>query len=153
PTALEAVVKGAFQVAEIRDITKIIYAAGFARERLSALAPFVAREAEAGDDVALKIMTDAANELARLALAVVRRIAPPNEAISIHPTGGVFKAGAVLERPFAAAVHRGWPTAEIRAPRYPPVVGALLLARRAYPSPIDAHWFQRIDQTLERNRL
>jgi N-acetylglucosamine kinase-like BadF-type ATPase len=153
PTTLEAVVKGAFQVPTIRDITKIIYATGFARERLSALAPLVAREAEAGDIAALKIITDAANELAQMALAVVCRLVPSNEAISIYPTGGVFKAGAVLEGPFAAAIHRGWPAAEIKEPRYPPVVGALLLARRAYPLPIEAHWFQRIDETLERNRL
>jgi N-acetylglucosamine kinase-like BadF-type ATPase len=150
PTSLEAIVRDTFQVARIRDITTILYAAGFARERISALAPLVAREAEAGDLVALRIMTDAANELARMALAVVRRIAVADETISIYPTGGVFKAGAILKRPFAAAIHHDWPTAAISMPRYPPVVGALLLARRTCDPPPDARWWQRVRETLQR---
>ncbi|HXT37446.1 MAG TPA: BadF/BadG/BcrA/BcrD ATPase family protein, partial [Chloroflexota bacterium] len=109
PTTLEAIVRDTFQVARIPDITTIVYAAGFARERLSALAPFVAREAAAGDRVALLIITDVAHELARLALAVARGIATTNEPISIYPTGGVFKAGPILARPFADAIRRGWP--------------------------------------------
>ncbi|HVC79735.1 MAG TPA: BadF/BadG/BcrA/BcrD ATPase family protein [Chloroflexota bacterium] len=152
-TTLAAIIKDTFHIARIPDITKIVYAAGFARERLSALAPFVAREAEAGDSVSLRIITDAANELARLALAVARGIATTNEPISIYPTGGVFKAGAILARPFADAIYRGWPTAVVRIPSYPPVVGALLLARRACGSPIDARWFQRVAETLERGRV
>jgi glucosamine kinase len=150
PTSLEAIVKDAFHVANIRDLTKIVYAAGFERERLSALTPLVVREAEAGDAVALSILTYAARELAVMALAVVRDIATAGETIAIYPTGGVFKAGAILERPFAAEVLRGWPTAEIKRPSFPPVVGALLLARRAYASPIDAQWFERVGETLDR---
>ncbi len=152
-TTLMSIVMDSFHLTTMRDITKIIYAAGFARERIAALAPLVAREAESGDCVSLSIMTGAANELARLALAVVRDLTLANGAVSIYPTGGVFKAGDILGRPFAAAVHAGWPTAEVRLPRYPPVIGSLLLARQACGSPIDGRWFQRVDETLERGQL
>jgi N-acetylglucosamine kinase-like BadF-type ATPase len=151
PTSLEAIVRDAFHVDKVRDLTKVVYAAGFARERLSALTPLVVREAEAGDAVALSILTYAARELAVMALAVVRDIATAGETIAIYPTGGVFKAGAILERPFAAEVLRGWPAADIRTPSYPPVIGALLLALRALGTPIDARWFQRVDATLDRS--
>lgn len=147
-TTLEAVICDTFNLVEVRTITRVVYAAGFARERLAALAPLVAREAAAGDAVASQIMQEAGHELAQLALAVLRRLGAGDESLAVYPTGGVFRAGAVVERPFAAALQQGWPRAEVRSAKYPPVVGALLVARDLCGLSGDPAWLENMERTI-----
>lgn len=149
-TALLAVVEGAFGLTTMREITRVVYAAGFSRDRLSLLAPKVAAVAQAGDAVATRIMRAAGEELARTALATVRKIHAPGDPADVFLTGGVFGAGDVLLGPFRAALTAGWPGATARSPRFPPAVGGLILARRNLDMPVDGLWLDTIERTAPR---
>jgi len=150
PTALTRIVRAAFDVEEMRGVTRIIYRAGFSRERISRLAPEVARAARNGDATAQRIMRTAGEELGLVALAVIRQVHAPGEAVAVYPTGGVFAAGDLILKPFRATLHAAWPAATVRSPRFPPVVGALVLARRAAGREADEDWLGRVAASLPR---
>ncbi|MCD6058832.1 MAG: putative N-acetylglucosamine kinase [Thermomicrobiales bacterium] len=147
-TSLRQTVLAHFGIAGIREIPRVVYEAGFARERIALLAPAVAAAAREGDEQALRILARAGHELATTALGVVRQLFQPGDAVGVYLTGGVFNAGAPLVDPFHAALHEGWPAAKARSPRFPPVVGGLILAARAIGQPADDSWLDTVAATL-----
>ena len=148
PTVLQGIVERHFGIGTMREITRIVYAAGFSRDRLSLLAPEVASAAREGDAVAIRIMRTAGEELARTALATVRKLFEPGQPVDVFLTGGVFGAGDVLRGPFRATLTQGWPDATDRDPRFPPAVGGLIVARRQLGQEIDEAWLQTVERTL-----
>ena len=148
PTALLEAVCAHFAVPEVRQITRVVYRDGFSRERISLLAPAVVAAAAAGDAVAARILAGAAADLADTALGVVRQVFAPGDPVAVYPTGGVFAAGPPILGPFKAALAAGWPAAEVRAPRFPPAVGALIAARRLLDLPADEAWLATVGATL-----
>lgn len=149
PTALEAIVCEHFGISRMREIPRVVYRAGFSREQISLLAPKVADAARSGDAQAREILADAGRSLALTATGVLRQLYEPGESVAVYMTGGVFKAGDLLLDPFRSALASGWPGAEPREPRFPPVVGALILAARAIGRPTDEAWLDRVSATLE----
>lgn len=147
-TVLEVLVREELSLTSIREITGVVYDAGFTRDRLSRLAPQVVQAANAGDLVAQRIVLHAARELARMSLAVVRQVACPGEGVPVYVTGGVFRAGGTILAPFEEYLRREWPAAEVREPQFPPVVGALIQARRALGLNGAGEWLDKVRQSL-----
>jgi N-acetylglucosamine kinase-like BadF-type ATPase len=147
-TALTAIVTEHFAVERVRLLPRVIYEAGFSRERISLLSPKVTTAAQEGDAAAIDILRNAGEELARTALGVIRQLFAPGTSVSVYMTGGVFQAGALLLDPFRMLLQRTWPTAEPREPRFPPAVGALILAAQSAGIPVDAAWLERVATTL-----
>ncbi len=141
-TALEDVIRGTFGLQEVRDITRLVYEQGFSRTMLANLAPVVAALAGVGDDVAGQIMMDAGHELGRAAVAVARTLEMTSPAV--YTAGGVFSAGEVVQGPFRQTVRDALPHAIVGPASHPPVVGAVLLARRAGGRLDDATWLTRV---------
>lgn len=127
-TTLAARVRSAFGIEDLARIKEIVYAPGFRRDRIAALAPLVMEEARAGDAPAIVIVTRAARELAVAAIAVANKLFPELPA-SVYPVGGVFRAGAIILESFHGALAER-PDLAIGVPARPPVVGALILALR-----------------------
>ncbi len=150
PTMLQEVVAEHFEVERIRQLPRIIYAAAFSRERISLLAPKVVQAAEAGDPAANDIVRNAGEELARMALGVIRQLFAPGTAVDIYLTGGVFRAGPLLLEPFRSLLQREWPEATPREPRFPPAAGALILAARSIGIAVDEAWLDSVAASLER---
>ena len=88
-----------FGIAAMREIPRVVYEAGFSRERISLLAPAVAAAARDGRRRALRIMARAGQELATTALGVIRQLFQPGDAVDVYLTGGVFNAGAPCSIP------------------------------------------------------
>ncbi len=147
-TVLETIVRAEFSLISMLEIIRVVYDAGFSRDRLSRLAPRVVDAAKDGDMVAHRILIHAARELARTSVAVVRRIAEPGEGVPVYVTGGVFGAGSMILAPFEEHLRREWPTAEIRAPDFPPVVGALIQAHQAAYPDTGNEWLEKVRGTL-----
>ncbi len=147
-TTLQEIVAEHFEVERVRQLPRIIYAAGFSRERISLLAPKVVVAAEAGDAAAIEIIQNAGEELARIALGVMRQLFAPGTAVAVYKTGGVFRAGELLMDPFRTVLFRDWPEAEPREPRFPPAAGALILAAQSVGISIDAAWLDTVAATL-----
>jgi glucosamine kinase len=152
-TALHGVVCAHFAIPEMRAIPRVVYRAGFPREQISLLAPKVTAAAHDGDRIAQRILAAAGEELAVTALGVIRQLFQEEDSVTVYLTGGVFNAGERLLGPFREALHAGWPTAEARAPEYPPAVGGLILAARTAGQETDALWFHQIRATLAESGL
>jgi N-acetylglucosamine kinase-like BadF-type ATPase len=150
PTVLTDVVVEYFEVDRVRELPRIIYAAGFSRERISLLAPRVVQAADAGDAAAIEIMQDAGEELARTALGVMRQLFVPGTEVAVYMTGGVFKSGTLLLDPFRSRLHQEWPEADPREPRFPPAVGALIMAAQSAGIAVDEVWLDKVEATLDR---
>lgn len=147
-TGLAPMVRDAFGLGAVRDVTQVVYHADFARDRVSLLAPRVAALAIAGDRVAAAIFEQAGIELATVAVAVLERIAPSGAAMAVYLTGGVFAAGRIVRTPFETELARVRPAATIREPAFPPVVGSLILAARLAGVATDERWFENVAASL-----
>lgn len=148
PTALLEAVLAHFEVPQVREITRIVYRAGFSRERISLLAPAVVAAAEEGDAEAARILAGAGKALAETALGVVRQLFQLGEDVAVYPTGGVFAAGPPILGPFVGQIAAAWPEAEIREPRFPPAVGGLIAARRLLGLPPHETWLGTVEASL-----
>jgi glucosamine kinase len=148
PTALEDIVKAHFAIPTMKQITRIVYRAGFSREQISLLSPLVAQAARDGDAPAQAIMEYAGTELALTALGVIRQLFSRGDRVGVYLTGGVFTAGPVVLNPLRTTLDNGWPTAETFDPRFPPAVGGLILAARSLGQTIDPSWLKSVATSL-----
>ena len=127
-TSLRARLLDATGSHNINHLMHRCYTPEFPRSRVAALSILVQHAAEAGDPAALKILDDAARELALLAVAVRGQLFRSSEPVAIAYSGGVFQSRIPL------ANFRRWIEAEkavrLVPIRYRPVVGALLEAYR-----------------------
>lgn len=129
------------QVRRQVPVEKDIYFAGYlqsdVRQDSSLLAQLqlaALRAAEQDDGTALAIYERAAAELAEMASAIRAQLDfPAGEPVTVSGSGGLFRAGEIIQRPFRAAMEAaGFQTAQ---PLYSPVIGALALAAEDHLPP------------------
>ena len=107
------------------------------RARVAALAPLVVEAARQGDAGAGEIVDDAAAELAGLVAATRQRLGyATGEPVPVSYSGGVFGAEEI-RRAFTRALAGRSVDYQVRAPLYPPVLGAALYAARLAGTPLD----------------
>ncbi len=94
---------------------------------VAALAPLVLTHAEMGDPVAADIVARACDELTLAAQTVIRRLRMENPPIAF--AGGLLTAPSLLSLTLCRALG----LSALPQPRYPPVIGAALLALSALP--------------------
>lgn len=126
-TAILPFVLEHFNIPTIRHLHGILYNEKFQRTMVSGLTVDVAKMADT-DGVARNIMTTAGDLLARMVVATIRQIHTEDDPVLVYPTGGVWRAGEVVLSPFRERLYRDWSTAEIHAPHFEPVFGALIRA-------------------------
>lgn len=97
------------------------------RARLASLAPQVFMIARRGDELALRIIHEAVDELAKCAEAVAKRLAF-DAAFQIAVVGGLTQAGDVFLEPLTDALRRRIPQAKRVPAALPAEIGAALLA-------------------------
>jgi len=140
-TALEQSLCALLKVRTMRDAVDVVYPhtkdfgagmnrSGFDKTAIARLAPLCTRTARQGDRVAKKIVYDAAHELAAMVHAVVARAGLSRMRFDCVLSGGAWKAGALIVRPFARAVRPHAPRVRFIRVRASPVTGALRLAQR-----------------------
>ncbi len=95
----------------------------------SLLFPAVQRCAEQGDALAREVLSAAANELAQLALTVVRKLWSQPAAVTIAMTGGVFAHSPEVRETFANILQTKHPSLILNTDLVEPVLGALELAK------------------------
>jgi N-acetylglucosamine kinase-like BadF-type ATPase len=111
------------------------YSPDWPRARVADLARTVSRIAEEGDPIALRLLHQAAQELALLAGSVRRQLWNEGDAggeaspVLVSWAGGVFESSSLRERfQMLMALEKN---AVCEPPRYGPAEGALLLAWQA----------------------
>jgi N-acetylglucosamine kinase-like BadF-type ATPase len=128
PTDLARLVPERLGVRRPIDVARRIYDGRMSDRRLEELAPLVFEVAGAGDAVARDIVDRLADELAAMAVAIVRQLRLARREVEVVLTGGVFRASdAAFYRRIETAVHAAVPRARITRLRDRPVLGSALL--------------------------
>jgi len=129
PTALRQALLGATASASANQVLHLFYTPEWPRSRVAALASLVDAAAGEGDAVALRVLENAAQELALLAASVRTQLWRPGETVEVAYIGGVFGSQPLLDRyRLLVEFEAGNRCA---APLHGPAEGALLEAIRS----------------------
>lgn len=134
---LHAVLRAHFTLDQDLDICAHVYGedAG-TRGELARLSVQVAQAAQQGDAVAAAIFARAGQELAGIAVALRTALGfADGQPVPLSYSGGAFSAGALLMRPFQAALAEASGDFDLRTPVHAPHYGAALYARQLASAP------------------
>ena len=136
-TSLERLVPAHFRLPRPASVTRALYDARIDEKRLGELAPVVFAAARRGDAVARAILDGLADELALMAIAMIRRTRIARRTFDVVLAGGVFANHDVgfFER-LAERVHAVAPGARLSPLDAPPVMGAALLGLEELNAPV-----------------
>ena len=128
-TLLAGELKKALGLANWDQLVQKVYRREIDREHISALCPLVFATARRGDGAARNIIAEAGSALGSQVSAVVRRLRLRG-AVALSCTGGVFKEREMLWPSMQRAVRGEVEMLRFTKPLLPPVLGAVLIARR-----------------------
>ena len=127
PTVLHDAVFKALQVGAVRELIGKIYAPGFGKREVAALAPLVGAAAEQGDAAALQIVEKAGRELALLVRPVAEKLGLQSARIAF--AGSVLQKCAPVRSAAQAQLQTLLPQLTLAEPQGDAAAGAVLLAR------------------------
>jgi N-acetylglucosamine kinase-like BadF-type ATPase len=128
-TALTERVLAHYGVERPRDLVRQIYEGGTRPSAIAALARDVGEAADAGDGIAGHLVTVAAQELAKAAASVAKRLATESEPVVL--SGGTLLGLGQLRRQLTRELSRLLPSAAVIPLDAQPALGAVHLARAA----------------------
>lgn len=145
---LHAILTEVFHLTSDLDLsTRIIADYAPERDLIAALSRHVAEAAQAGDAQAIGLFERAAAELALLASSLRTQLGfADDEVVRVSYSGGVFRAGDIILRPFARALADCGMRFELVRPQMGPGVGAAVYAAKMAGAPLS-------QQAVERLRL
>ncbi len=147
-TMLTGLVLEALGVEDAEGIIREVYVKGMSVKEIASLAPLVTLAAGKGDAVAGRLVDEAARLLAEHVWALAERLGlGSGEPVKVAPVGGVFEAGPVILEPFRRYVEERV-EAELVKPRFPPAVGALLIAYMESGVAVDDALLGRLEESL-----
>ena len=111
-------------------LRSVLYRSETKAKDIASFAPLVVAAACEGDAASVDILQTAGRELGLSAVAVVKALGLEDEEFDVAPCGSVFKAGQLVVGPFRSELLRAAPSARIVSPRFPAVIGALMIALR-----------------------
>lgn len=123
-----------------------VYGGEIGRERIAGLGPFVFEAARGGDGVAQQIVESAGMALGHQVRAVARRLKIAG-AVDLSGVGGVLKERDMLWPALERAAGRQMGELRWRTALLPPVMGAVLLARRQAGLGISEELIDRLVRT------
>lgn len=147
-TMLTGLVLEALGIDAPEDIIREVYVKGMSVKEIASLAPLVTLAAGKGDAVARRLIDEAARLLAEHVWALASRLGLGAEGpVKVAPVGGVFRAGKLILEPFKRYIEEKV-EAELIEPRFPPAVGALLIAYMESGIGVDEQLLGRLGETL-----
>ena len=135
-TPLESAVQRALGLDDMNAIMHRLYVAGMSRAEIAGLAPLVFAAAQAGDEVALGLVRQAAADLTACVVAVAGRLGFDG-GCEVALVGGLLQRSQLFERALDAALRARLPGCRCTFPELPPVLGAALLALQLLGVPAD----------------
>lgn len=132
-TSMTAPVLRHFGVSSPPELTTVIYDSsskekGEVPSKIAQLSPIAVKEAQEGDQVAARILCDAACELSKTAIAVIEQLKMEHDTFRVAYVGGVFEAGELILKPLRREIQKIAPNVEVAPPLDPPVIGAAKMA-------------------------
>jgi N-acetylglucosamine kinase-like BadF-type ATPase len=117
------------------------------RYEVATLCPIVVEVAQQGDWKAIEILQEAGYELARLGVAIIKRLGMESDEFAVVPFGGVFRAGELVLCSFRETILAAAPRAKVVKPQFEPMVGAVLLALSEIGVIVDDQIIEAIEQS------
>jgi len=148
-TSLATAIPAALGVADRKEVFRLVYVRGISRREIAALARVVNAEAEGGDTVATRCIEAAADELAEIALDVVRELGMGDLSFPVIPIGGVARGSRLWWQQVCQRISQ---VASGMAPLLPsvtPAAGAALLALREMGVAWTSQLLTRVAETEE----
>jgi N-acetylglucosamine kinase-like BadF-type ATPase len=130
-TALAAKLMARLGVSDLPSLVQRVYEKHADKSGIAAFAELATEAAQAGDSIAQSILAEAGRELALAANVVIARLGLANQTFHLAYSGGVFKSGEWVLRPFRECVLAAAPAVRLGAPRYTPVIGGVMLGLNA----------------------
>ncbi|MBO0798664.1 MAG: hypothetical protein J2P31_07555 [Blastocatellia bacterium] len=129
PTMMLEPVLRYFGVSSPPELPSVIYdSPAEVQSRIAQLSRIVVKAAQEGDKVARSILKDAAEELAKAAIAVIEQLKMEKDSFTVAYVGGVFESGELILTTLREEIKKVAPNAEIAPPLNPPVIGAVKMA-------------------------
>ncbi|HWW74160.1 MAG TPA: BadF/BadG/BcrA/BcrD ATPase family protein [Pyrinomonadaceae bacterium] len=117
-----------FNIDNAEDLSTAVYAPNVTNARIAGFGRRVIEAARRRDAVAREIVEAAGRELARAAVAVIRKLKMERERFHVAYVGGVFAAGDLILEPLGEEVSRVAPRAFIAPPVRSPAEAAARMA-------------------------
>jgi N-acetylglucosamine kinase-like BadF-type ATPase len=115
------------------------------RSRIAALCQVVTGAARDGDEQAVRILDDAARELAGMAAAVRCRLGfEPDEPVPLSYSGGLFNAGPLILGPLQRHLRQQSGSYRLAPPLLTPALGAALYAAKLAGQPLSRTAVKRL---------
>jgi N-acetylglucosamine kinase len=146
-TLLLPLILEAFNLKDPMELIDLIYLEGLKPHRVATLTPLVVEAAEKDDQVARRILREAGAELARAAVAVVRRLGLEGF-FTVSYTGGVFQESSLIRGLFEEEVKRAAPGCRVTPVRFEPAVGAAMLAFRKIGVEVDEAFLETLEASM-----
>lgn len=147
-TLLTESIRGSLGLGGLDDLVDLTYRGSMGSEEVAALASLVGEAAGEGDNVALRILEGAGVELGVAASAVIGRLGLTG-GFTLGLVGGVFNLGSLIRESLERSVRRTAPDCVISRPRFPPEVGAALLALRDVGVELEDGFLNTMDASFE----
>ncbi len=128
PTRLVEFISQALEIPDFHDSLDCVYRRPFSARQMAGLAQAAERAAAAGDGVASSILDCAGDELAAMAVSVLQRLFPAERSPVVSFAGSLLVSCEPIRTRFTRAIRRKVTNARVIPPRYPPYIGAFLLA-------------------------
>lgn len=137
PTLLSDLMMEGLQIDDISEIMRRLYFEGFkgagkpmTKEEIASLAPLVVKAAKAGDKTAITIIENGVQELTLMVRSVVDALDFSGNTIPIALTGGMAQHSDFMSNKICEEIPKRIEGAKIIDPKFPPVIGGVLLALR-----------------------
>ena len=149
PTILSALIPEYFHCRDLQELMLNVYAGAYDRHQLAQASKLVGLAAGEGDEAAIRILAYAGHELGKAVAAVLTSLELTRVPFPIAPNGSVFKTGHFVTEPMMDRVRETNPCAYLTKARFPPPIGAVLLALQDLGITLSERIFSNIQSSIE----
>lgn len=143
-TSLSEKVKKSLGLRDLSELVDRVYNGDMGSREVAALVHLVREAAGEGDEAAVGIMEEAGEELGIAASAVIRRLGLRGR-FPVALNYGIVNCGGALRESLERTVKRESPKCEFIELRFPPQVGAALLALQELGVELDERLLERVE--------
>ncbi len=142
-----------FHMPSLWEVRNAVYTPVITRAQIAGLATLVTAAAQQGDAVAIRLLDQAGRDLAAIALGVIKQLGMLDTGMTVYTTGGVFKAGEFVLKPFRETLQQQSSAINIQEAMFSPIIGGLLLALQAAGSTLNDDVIQTIRASLPESAI
>lgn len=143
-TSLTNNLKTFLEIGDLPELVDLLYNGNMGSSDVAALAPLVSKSAEEGDEVALGILDKAGEELGIAVAAVIKRLELEGR-FPVALNQGIVNIGGILRESLEKKVKQDSPNCVFIELRFPPEVGAVLLALKDLGVDLNRDLLERVE--------